>query len=81
MDLVMPIKDGFAAIREMRALSTPLARVPIVAVSASAFENTRVQSAAAGCEDFITKPVRLDQVIDGRRAPARSHLAAGGSID
>ena len=64
MDLVMPIKDGFAAIREIRELQTPAARVPIVAVSASAFENTRVQSVAAGCEDFITKPVRLDQVID-----------------
>jgi signal transduction histidine kinase/CheY-like chemotaxis protein len=64
MDLVMPIKDGFAAIREIRALATPASRVPIVAVSASAFENTRVQSAAAGCEDFITKPVRLDQVIE-----------------
>lgn len=64
MDLVMPIKDGFAAIREIRELKTPAARVPIVAVSASAFENTRVQSVAAGCEDFITKPVRLDQVID-----------------
>jgi signal transduction histidine kinase/DNA-binding NarL/FixJ family response regulator len=64
MDLVMPVKDGFAAIREIRELQTPAARVPIVAVSASAFENTRVQSAAAGCDDFITKPVRLDQVID-----------------
>jgi CheY-like chemotaxis protein len=38
--------------------------VPIVAVSASAFENTRVQSAAAGCDDFIAKPVRLEHVID-----------------
>jgi CheY-like chemotaxis protein len=64
MDLVMPIKDGFAAIREIRALPAPAARVPIIAVSASAFENTRLQSVAAGCEDFITKPVRLDQVID-----------------
>jgi two-component system, sensor histidine kinase and response regulator len=64
MDLVMPIKDGFAAIREIRALPTAAARVPIVAVSASAFENTRVQSTAAGCDDFITKPVRLDHVIE-----------------
>ena len=64
MDLVMPVKDGFAAIREIRELPTPAARVPIVAVSASAFENTRVQSVAAGCDDFITKPVRLDHVIE-----------------
>jgi CheY-like chemotaxis protein len=85
MDLVMPVKDGFAAIREIRALPTPAARVPIVAVSASAFENTRVQSVAAGCEDFITKPVRLDQVIEvvgrllaltWRRAEASTEFSA-----
>jgi signal transduction histidine kinase/ActR/RegA family two-component response regulator len=63
MDLVMPIKDGFEAIREIRASAGPLARVPIVAVSASAFENTRVQSTAAGCDDFVTKPIRLDHIV------------------
>jgi CheY-like chemotaxis protein len=63
MDLVMPIKDGFEAIREIRAADGPLAKVPIVAVSASAFENTRVQSTAAGCDDFVTKPIRLDHVV------------------
>jgi two-component system, sensor histidine kinase and response regulator len=64
MDLVMPIQDGFAAIREIRSLSTALARVPIVAVSASAFDNTRMQSTAAGCDDFVTKPVRLESIIE-----------------
>ncbi|MFL6617782.1 MAG: ATP-binding protein [Povalibacter sp.] len=64
MDLVMPIKDGFEAIREIRGHEAPLAVVPIVAVSASAFENTRIHSAAAGCNDFITKPIRLDQVLE-----------------
>lgn len=64
MDLVMPIKDGFTAIREIRELPTPASQVRIVAVSASAFENTRVQSVAAGCDDFITKPVRLDHVVE-----------------
>jgi two-component system, sensor histidine kinase and response regulator len=63
MDLVMPIKDGFEAIREIRAAPGPLARVPIVAVSASAFENTRVQSTTAGCDDFVTKPIRLDHIV------------------
>jgi signal transduction histidine kinase/DNA-binding response OmpR family regulator len=64
MDLVMPLKDGFEAIREIRALPGSTARTPIVAVSASAFDNTRMQSAAAGCDDFVTKPVRLDHIIE-----------------
>jgi CheY-like chemotaxis protein len=85
MDLVMPVKDGFTAIREIRELPTAAARVPIVAVSASAFESTRVQSVAAGCDDFITKPVRLDHVIeivgrllalDWRRPEAASEFTA-----
>jgi signal transduction histidine kinase/DNA-binding NarL/FixJ family response regulator len=64
MDLVMPIRDGFEAIRNIRAMEGRVASVPIVAISASAFENTRAQSAAAGCDDFVAKPVRLDHVIE-----------------
>jgi signal transduction histidine kinase/CheY-like chemotaxis protein len=64
MDLVMPIKDGFEAIRDIRALQADLAQIPIVALSASAFENTRMHSTAAGCNEFITKPIRLDQVLN-----------------
>ena len=64
MDLVMPVKDGFEAIRELREAGSVLARVPIVAVSASAFEETRTHSAQAGCDEFIAKPIRLDEVID-----------------
>jgi signal transduction histidine kinase/DNA-binding response OmpR family regulator len=64
MDLVMPVKDGFEAIREIRAMPGAIARAPIVAVSASAFDNTRTQSVAAGCDDFVTKPIRLDHIIE-----------------
>jgi signal transduction histidine kinase/DNA-binding response OmpR family regulator len=64
MDLVMPVQNGFEAIREIRALAGPIARAPIVAVSASAFDNTRTQSVAAGCDDFVTKPIRLDHIIE-----------------
>ena len=64
MDLVMPVKDGFEAMRELRAQGGELARTPIVAVSASAFESTRTDSLQAGCDEFIAKPVRLDEVTD-----------------
>jgi signal transduction histidine kinase/ActR/RegA family two-component response regulator len=63
MDLVMPVMDGFEAVRRMRA--TPaLARTRIIALSASAFETTRAESSSAGCDDFLSKPVDLDVLLD-----------------
>jgi signal transduction histidine kinase/DNA-binding response OmpR family regulator len=64
MDLVMPVKDGFEAMRELRAKGGEIARIPVVAVSASAFDSTRADSLQAGCDEFIAKPVRLDEVTD-----------------
>jgi two-component system, sensor histidine kinase and response regulator len=64
MDLVMPMKDGLEAMRELRAKGGDIARTPIVAVSASAFDSTRADSLQAGCDEFIAKPVRLDEVTD-----------------
>src|SRR5260221_625781 len=61
MDVVMPIKDGFQATRDIRD-SADIAGTPIIAISASAFPTTRVQCADAGCQAFITKPVRLEEV-------------------
>ena len=62
MDLVMPVMDGFEAIRHLRQ-GPVLAPVKIVALSASVFDSTRTQSIAAGCDDFLSKPVRLDEVL------------------
>jgi len=63
MDLVMPVMDGFEAIRQLRG-EPSLADTRIVALSASAFDATRTQSIAAGCDDFMSKPVRLEQVLE-----------------
>jgi len=63
MDLVMPRQNGFEATREIRQLSATGAALPIVAVSADAFESTRSESVASGCNAFITKPVQLDSVL------------------
>lgn len=70
MDLVMPAMDGYEATRAIRALPGG-ASLPIVAVSADAFATTRERSAAAGSDDFITKPIHLDEIPDviARRLP------------
>ncbi len=62
MDVRMPVLDGLAATRELRTIPD-LQGVVIIAVSASAFEENRQQSIAAGCDDFITKPVRIDALL------------------
>ena len=58
MDIRMPVMDGLAAARAIRALERPDAkRVPILAMSANAFEEDKRQAAEAGMNGYIVKPL------------------------
>jgi len=59
MDLQMPHKDGLEASREIRGLQSPVAAIPIVALTANAMSEDREACIAAGMNDHIAKPVRL----------------------
>ncbi|KAF5028092.1 Sensor histidine kinase RcsC [anaerobic digester metagenome] len=66
MDLEMPVLDGFEASRAIRAMErrdgrTPL---PILVLTAHALDEFRVRCDAAGCTDFLTKPVRKSAVLE-----------------
>ena len=63
MDLRMPVVDGYEAIRRIRA-SFRGKEVKIIAVTASAFEETRQDVLAIGADDFVSKPFREMELID-----------------
>lgn len=68
MDMRMPMMDGYEATRRIRALPDG-ASVPIVALTASAFEEDRSAILAAGCNDMVRKPLEADHLFEilGRR--------------
>ena len=69
MDLRMPVMDGLEAARAIRALPREDAKaVPIVALTANAFEEDVRQSLDAGMNAHLAKPVDTDQLYDTLRA-------------
>jgi PAS domain S-box-containing protein len=60
MDLLMPEVDGAEAARRIRHLDGARSSIPIVALTASASAETRLQCLEAGMNDFLSKPMELD---------------------
>ena len=79
MDVNMPEMDGYAATAAIRALDGDAARVPIVAVTANAFDTDRDAALAAGMDDFISKPFRKDALLSLvlRQLAGRANDASG----
>jgi two-component system, cell cycle response regulator DivK len=62
MDIGLGDMDGWEATRRIKA-NPQTAAIPIIALTASAFESDRRKSLAAGCCDFDTKPVDLPRLL------------------
>jgi signal transduction histidine kinase/DNA-binding response OmpR family regulator len=68
MDLHMPVLDGVGATRAIRALpDAARSTVPIVALTADAFAETRDRCLVAGMNDFLTKPVSVQKLATSLR--------------
>ena len=64
MDLMMPVMSGFEATRTIRSLDRPDAGcVPIIALSANAFEEDIAMAKDAGMNEHLTKPVDMDKMF------------------
>jgi CheY-like chemotaxis protein len=73
LDMQMPGMDGYAVVRELRQ-QPELVRLPIIAVTANSMPGDREQTLAAGCTDYVAKPIsprHLLQLVE--------HYLEGGS--
>ena len=65
MDVMMPVMDGYQATMEIRKLSNrALADIPIIAVTANAFEEDRLAALKAGMNDHLAKPIQIDKLYE-----------------
>jgi len=64
LDVHMPDMDGIAVARAIRALPGPAAQVPIIAVTADLFPETRARCRAAGVNDYVAKPVVPAELLE-----------------
>lgn len=72
MDIQMPVMDGWQAAREIRSLENPaLAGIPIIALSANAFESDVRRSLESGMDAHLPKPVDIPQLMEEIRRVLR----------
>ena len=67
MDLSLPNVDGWEATRRLKANEKTL-HIPVVALSAHAMVGDREMALDAGCDDYDTKPVEFERLLDKMRA-------------
>jgi CheY-like chemotaxis protein len=71
MDIQMPTMDGYEATRHIRAWEAaqvasgqPCPRTPVIALTAHATSEAAEAALAAGCDAYLTKPIRKQQLLD-----------------
>ncbi|MBO4464398.1 MAG: response regulator [Prevotella sp.] len=60
MDLKMPVMDGFEA---TKVIKSKLPSLPVIALTANVFDIDRQNAEAAGCDDFVAKPINREKFL------------------
>ena len=63
MDMSLPVLDGWEATRQLKVAAETRA-IPIIALTAHAMAGDRDQALAAGCDDYDSKPVEFERLLD-----------------
>ena len=64
MDVQMPVMNGYEATREIRQLEEPaMAEIPILAMTANAFDEDRKNALECGMDGFLSKPIQMEELI------------------
>jgi CheY-like chemotaxis protein len=78
MDVQMPEMDGLEASRRITMRWLPGERPHIIAMTANAMQGDREACLAAGMDDYVVKPIRVEALVEALlRAPARPQEAGG----
>ena len=80
LDLKLPILDGWETARRIRAMPGPISNLPIIALTAQAMVGDEEKALAAGCDDYIAKPIvnanivkeKLERLLSQGRPPSSS---------
>ena len=62
MDLSLPIMDGWEATRRLKA-NADLRPIPVIALTAHAMKGDEEKALAAGCDDYLAKPIDEDELM------------------
>lgn len=60
MDIQMPVLNGYEATRQIRALKSDVSKIPILAMTANAFDEDKKLAFEAGMNEHITKPIKIE---------------------
>ncbi len=76
MDMSLPVLDGWEASRRLKA-GPSTQHIPVIALTAHAMSSDRDKALEAGCDDYDTKPIELDRLLEKIEALLATSNGAG----